>query len=148
MFKKLIMLASVFCVVILMVNIGWGMKVCLFPAVNGSVILNGTPVNGAVLKRSAKWTWGEETVEDSAITSADGKFQFSPIFKRMYLGAILPHEPNVELTLLIEHNGVTYKALLARKSDYDDPGIIEIVCELSNPIEHSSVGFGICRPIK
>ncbi|MCP5159238.1 MAG: hypothetical protein H6975_07415 [Gammaproteobacteria bacterium] len=125
-------------------------KFCLFSAVQGIVLSQDKPVTGAVVDRKFVWAWGKETGIDEAVTDTDGTFQLPAIFRSSLLGSILPHQPFIEQTLLIKHQGKEYKAWMFDKMDYEENGElkgkpISLVCHLENePSRHGEV-YGICE---
>lgn len=124
---------------------------CLFSAVKGVVLDNGTPVQGARIERSYKWMWKDQTGADGTVTDAAGAFSLPSIWGGSFFGSLLPHEPLVRQTILIKHAGKSYKAWMFNKGEYAENGElkgrpISLVCRLdAEPTHHGEV-FGICEP--
>ena len=138
-------------------------EVVIFSAVRGVVTLQGKPVAGATLERETRWTWGKETVNDVTTTAADGAFSFPAIKRKMLVGSLLPHEPNVFQKIVIQHGGKSYQAWSLNKRNYDDNGEllyfddnrgmvplrdiskpISLQCRLEAQEHRSGKVFGIC----
>ncbi|MEO7256101.1 MAG: DUF6795 domain-containing protein [Casimicrobium sp.] len=138
-------------------------EVVIFSAVRGVVTSQGKPVVGATLERETRWTWGKETVNDTATSGSDGAFNFPAIKRKMLAGALLPHEPNVFQKIVIQHGGKSYLAWSLNKRNYDDNGEllyfddnkgmvpyrdiakpISIQCRLESPEHRNGKVFGIC----
>lgn len=126
-------------------------KMCLFSAVKGVVLDHGAPVEGAVIERSYKWAWKDQSGSDSATTDMQGAFSLPAIWGRSLLGSILPHEPFVTQTILVKYKGKSYEAWLSDKRGYEendelDGRPISLMCRLeAEPARHGKV-FGICEP--
>ena len=147
-------------------------KVVLFSPVSGVVLSQGKPVAGAVLKRQAQWRWGNKTYDDTVTTDAQGRFSFAELNGTMLLGSVLPHEPYVEQSITIEHDGKSYIAWRTVKRGYsrndelsyldrtniDNPAggggmrtladpskPIVVTCSLEAPREKMGDISGICR---
>lgn len=126
-------------------------KMCLFSAVKGVVLDHGAPVEGAVIERSYKWAWKDQSGSDSSTTDVRGAFSLPAIWGRSLLGSILPHEPYVRQTVLIKYGGKSYEAWLFNKAGYEendelDGRPIALVCRLEvEPTRRGKV-FGICEP--
>lgn len=128
-------------------------KACLFSAVSGIVLERGQPVPGARIIRHYKWAWGNEKSTDATHTDARGMFTLPAVWRRMWLGSILPHEPVITQTILIEHAGKTYRAWLYTRGSYEDQaelkGPIHLICRLEAPEAHRGPAgqvYGMCEP--
>ena len=125
-------------------------KMCLFSAVRGVVLDHGKPVAGARIERSYKWRWKNQTGSDEVVTDAHGAFVLQAIWGSSLSGSLLPHEPFVEQTILIQYGGATYNAWMLDKRDYDENGELDgrpisLLCKLeAEPVRHGVV-FGICE---
>lgn len=126
-------------------------KMCLFSAVKGVVLFHGKPVQGAIIERSYKWAWKDQSGSDSATSDAQGAFFLPVIWGRSLLGSLLPHEPFVRQTILINYGGRSYEAWLSDKRGYEQNDELEgrpisLRCRLeAEPARHGKV-FGICEP--
>jgi hypothetical protein len=125
-------------------------KMVIFSAVQGKVLLNGNAVKGAEIVRRYKWTWKREEAEDRTLTDEAGKFSMPSIERSSLLGSLLPHEPVIEQTITIRHQGRDYNAWMLDKRDYDLNGELQgkpivMTCHLeAEPARHGKV-FGICE---
>lgn len=122
----------------------------LFSAVKGVVVKNGVAVKGALVEQEYRWAWKDEVGVASATTDAGGQFSFPAVVRRSLLGSFLPHEPWITQTILIKHEGVTYKAWMFDKGDYKDKGElqgkpIDLYCDLDAPLGHKGTVYGICQ---
>jgi len=122
----------------------------LFSAVDGVVTRQGKPLPGCRVERSFFWHWKDERGSESAVTDASGRFAFAEIVRSSLLGSLLPHEPMVEQTILIRHDGQTYKAWMFDKRNYDKNGelqgrSISLLCDLDAPLNHKGDVYGICE---
>jgi hypothetical protein len=125
-------------------------KMVIFSAVNGRVMQDGKPVVGAVIERKFKWGWKDETGTDRATTGAQGEFSLPAIERSSLLGSLLPHEVVIDQTMVIQHDGKTYKAWALFKRDYDNNGELDgrpirITCHLDKPPARRGNVFGICE---
>ncbi len=125
-------------------------KMVVFSEVQGKVLHNGKPVANAVLEREFRWTWKDEVGTDSTTSNAAGGFAFPRIERSSLFASVLPHEPNIEQTILIKVDGKTYKAWMFRKRDYKLNGELDgkpivITCHLEAEPSHHGKVFGICE---
>lgn len=137
------------------------MKINLFSDMQGIVTMNGDPVSGAVVKRSATPA-SNKKFTDSFVTKVDGRFQFDRMVTNSFL-KILPGDPSVYQKVTIEYNGRSYLAweILAAsdryKGELNDRDVIgtekqvdiNLLCELTakstqKEAAGSSVVSGIC----
>lgn len=126
-------------------------KMVIFSPINGKVLLNGSPVAGAMVEREWKWAWKDETGNDRATTAADGQFALPLVERGSLLGSFLPHTPSVRQTILIKHEGKTYKAWMFDKEDYKLNGELQgkpirVTCRLETQPARRGEIFGICEP--
>ncbi len=124
-------------------------KMCLFSEVEGTVLEQGMPVEGASIEREYRWSWKDETGKDSAVTDGSGTFRLPGVFRSSLLGSFLPHEPLIVQTILIRHAGKIYKAWLYDKRNYRENGEldgkrIKLNCHLEAPLKRSNNVYGIC----
>ena len=82
------------------------MKVNLFSAVKGVVTLNGKPVVGALIKRTAIPNSDKEYF-NSIKTDSEGRFSFPVMETHLWL-KLLPGQSTVFQKMLIEYNGEQY----------------------------------------
>ena len=129
-------------------------KVCLFSGVNGVVTLEGKPVAGAELVRTAQI--GETVHTDRTKTDDNGRFQFPAMYTHSVY-KIAPVEPFITQKIKILTGGHEYLAWSGNKRNYDLNGEIyqplEFNCEIANKDEVLELGksksisiyHGICR---
>jgi len=133
----------------------WGMsmfdafKVYLFSEVNGLVTLDGQPVEGADVIRSANYG---EIYSDRTTTDKDGKF-FLGEMTTSKLSALLPGQHVIDQSILIRNHDKEFKAWeLTRVGSGPNAELdikLNLHCELNN--EHIKQEFnykvfwGICR---
>jgi hypothetical protein len=125
-------------------------KLCIFSAVQGVVLNNGKPVSGATVERKFNWVWNKETGVDQAVTNAGGEFSLPAVFRQSFLGSLLPHQPFIEQTLLIKHDGREYKAWMFDKMDYEENSEsgakpMSVLCRLESEPSRKGGYFGICE---
>lgn len=128
-------------------------KMHLFSAVQGIVVQKGQPVKGAVVEREYFWHWKDTREKLQAETNANGEFHFADVTATSHLGRLLPHEPVVQQTIRITHQGQTYTAWAFDKADYDANSELEgkpisLICDLDQPPGHRGPRdrvYGICR---
>lgn len=115
----------------------------LFSAVDGVVTRRGKPLPGCRVERSFFWHWKDERGSESAVTDAGGRFAFAEIARTSLLGSLLPHEPMVEQTILIHHDGRSCRAWTFDKRNYDKNGelqgrSISLRCDLDAALARDS----------
>jgi len=130
-------------------------KVCLFSPVKGKVVLKGEPVAGAVIERSYDWAWKNKKGHDQTETDQNGEFSLPAIYGTMILGSVLPHEPVIEQTINIQHQGKTHEAWYFHKGEYSEHGelgggVLDLLCDLDHEPQKKNQGiykyFGISEP--
>lgn len=84
------------------------MNVNLFSEMKGIVTLEGKPVAGALITRTAIPNNGKEYT-DHTKTDDEGRFHFNKMETRMFL-KLLPSEPSVNQTVVIEYSDNSYIA--------------------------------------
>lgn len=129
-------------------------KLYLFSEVKGVVVHNGEPVAGAVVEQS--YRRDDEQGRAETKTDAQGQFRFAAVIKQSLLASIRPHQPLIHQSLLIKHEGTTYKAWLYDKLNYAENGELDgkpisLYCSLEAPLEHTEIRskvnavYGICE---
>lgn len=126
------------------------LQVCLFSEVNGVVTLEGKPVAGAELVRTA--ILNDKTYKDTATTDSEGRYHFDARFTRS-INSILPSEPFIYQKMIIHHQGKEIRAWEVDKRNYDIDGEIKrplnFTCELTDQDEKKWFGpravLGICK---
>jgi hypothetical protein len=129
------------------------LKVCLFSEVNGVVTLEGKPVAGAELVRTAMINDKEYT--DKTVTDEGGKFHFDAMYTHSINKIVFIIEPVIPQTMTIFHNDKEYLGWRTSKRDYhmnaelDGEREIDLKCELTNErsVKYQTLGSnisGIC----
>jgi len=94
------------------------MKVNLFSEMKGVVTLDGKPVSGALLKRTAIPN-NDKEYTDNTTTDENGRFHFNKMETKMF-SKFLPGESRVHQKVVIDYNGKQYIAWeTAAASDVD-----------------------------
>ena len=120
-------------------------------AFQGQVLLNQKPLQNVIVKRECKWTWSSETIKEQQLTDQNGHFKFNEVIRRSFLGNWLPHEPVLPVDIIIEHNGVIFKAFLADKrsykrySEFQDKRPKKLICDLGKKVESHENYYGLCE---
>ncbi|MBT1063889.1 hypothetical protein KJY73_09915 [Bowmanella sp. Y26] len=129
---------------------------CMFTEVEGVVLLNGEPVEGAEVISSYDWSNKDERKSKKLLTDSYGKFSFPEWSSKQFLSSILPMEPVIRQEIIIEYKGERYTAWAFNKHSYgrgDETGKspIKLVCDLAmefkrHPLEGvSDKYYGICK---
>ncbi len=137
------------------------MKVNLFSEMKGIVTLEGKPVSGASLTRTAIPS-NDKEYTDTAQTDRAGRFSFGPMETHMFL-KLLPSNSTIYQKMTIDYAGKQYLAwkILAASdrpngelNEHDVIGteqevLIDLVCELTAPETakagaYTSAVFGLC----
>ena len=127
------------------------LKVCLFSEVNGVVTLNGKPVVGAEVIRTAELN--DKAYSDTTTTDGQGRYHFDARFTKS-VNSILPVEPFIPQTLVIRANKQEFPGWKMNKRNYSVNGEIDqplnLTCELSDQpeLKEQRIGpnvFGLCK---
>ena len=119
------------------------LKIYLFSEVNGVVLLNGKPVQGAELIRTA--APGSKSYTDKAMTDAEGRFHFDAMVVHT-LRTLIPGEAVIRQTISIRFQGKDYLGWKSTKRDIANHGelnlldprkslpiqLFRVECELTN----------------
>lgn len=127
------------------------LNVCLFSEVNGAITLDGKPVAGAEVVRTA--ILNDKTYTDTVTTDAQGRYHFDARFTKS-MNSILPVEPFIPQLVTIRFNNQEYPGWKMNKRNYDVNGEIDqplnLSCELSEQpdVKEQKIGpnvFGLCK---
>lgn len=111
------------------------MKVYLFSAMKGVVTLEGKPIAGAEIVRTAQYN--DKTFADTTATDANGQFVIGPMQTSSINKIVMFAEAVIDQKILIHYQDRTYTAWRTVKRDYDkdtelgDGTSIELSCELT-----------------
>lgn len=136
-------------------------KMYIFSEVRGTVLLKGSPVQGAKVQREFHWTWSKEGGSDETVTDAKGEFSFPEIMRRSLSAMFILHQPVIQQHISITYGGKRYSAWEYTKMDYNRQSetlsmyakyspIITMTCQLDKEPERKALGpakdiFGICE---
>jgi len=148
--------ACVFCVFTFQTEVFamsfFGLKLCVFSAVEGKVLREGKPIPNALVKRT--YDWDGENITDEVTTDDDGNFSFNNQYQKS-LFAIFPHNPSVGQFIKIYIDDKEYQAWGFQKGNYDVNGELDgkpmkLLCDLDSPKQtHKASEFknyvGICE---
>jgi len=128
-------------------------KLYLFSEVRGVVMHNGKPIAGAAVAQS--YRRGDQNGRADTKTNERGEFHFPAVIRNSFWASILPHEPFIEQSILIQHDGLTYQAWTYDKRNYRQDGElgkpISLHCALESPPKRIEIlskvnsVFGICE---
>lgn len=111
-------------------------QICLFSEVNAMVTLNGKPVAGAEVVRTAN-ELDSKVYTEKAITDENGHFHFDALYV-FSLRKFIPTQPMVEQHMTISYLGKDYMGWQHTKNGYghnqeiDDDKPLNLKCELSD----------------
>lgn len=77
----------------------------MFTQVEGVVLLNGQPVQGAEVISSYDWSAKDEKKSNAVTTDKNGLFSFPEWTSQSFLSLVFPIEPVVDQTIIIQHKG-------------------------------------------
>ena len=110
------------------------MKICVFTDVDGVVMLEGKPVSGTKLVRTAKVVFNNDEFKDEAITDSEGRFHFDAIYSRS-MNAFLPSEKLVSQQITIHHNNKLFDAWRSVKHNYNYNGELNVFKDISGALD-------------
>ena len=112
------------------------MKVCLFSEVNGVVTLEGKPVKGAEISRTAEFN--DKFYTDKTVTNADGHFHIDAMTTHSINKTLAIVEAVISQELKITYEGKEYIGWRTVKRSYEqntelgDDKKIQLSCELTD----------------
>ncbi len=121
--------------------------------VTGVVLLNGQPVDGAVIQFHADSGWYGKWKARAVATDDHGRFTVPQWRNTRVL--VLVHQPVIHQQLIIEHAGQEYDGWRYTRMTYTDrsdrPTGIFLTCELTSEVSTHRLsdfraGSGICTP--
>ena len=132
-------------------------RIVLMSDVEGVVLKDGVPVEGAEVVQQISLDEPNDVPETIARTDAQGKFDFLRVTKGPGIRRLIPVEPSVLQRILIRYKGVEYEAWRHSKHSYEPDselneypvqgrkGPLKLVCELSNKPDFEGNHYGVCK---
>jgi hypothetical protein len=113
----------------------FGKKVCVFSAVEGTIVRNGELITNATIKRT--YTWDGQDITDEIKTDKNGFFSF-PAQHESSVWAFFPHNPSIIQFINISIEDKEYQAWGFQKGNYDINGELDgkpmnLFCDLDTP---------------
>lgn len=125
-------------------------KQCLFSSIKGVITLNGKPVVGAKLIRTADRA---KPRVDETKTNEKGYFEFPAVFERS-VTKYLPQEFVAKQRIVVQYEGQEveiWSAVKTRREENSESRgkALEVKCDLSNEWKMTMIGgdafFGLCE---
>ncbi|GGO66675.1 DUF6795 domain-containing protein [Bowmanella pacifica] len=124
----------------------------MFTEVEGVVLLNGEPVEGAEVISSYDWSAKDEKKSKTVTTDKNGRFFFEEWKSQSILSLVFPMQPVISQKIIIRFKGEEYTAWRNIKNTYgtgDEVGKapIRIECDLESEFKEQIEGgyYGICK---
>ncbi|WP_313345389.1 DUF6795 domain-containing protein [Stenotrophomonas sp.] len=124
----------------------------LFSEVQGTVLLNGQPVQGVEVEQDYHWRWGDLKRTHTVTTDAQGRFHFPEATGRSWTAGLIPHEPVIVQRITLRYQGKEHKGWFLAKHNYDRLGEVEgrplrFVCHLEREAgpHPETETFGSCE---
>ena len=123
----------------------------LFSEVVGTVVVNGEPIEGAVVKQNVS-RGHREAFTQTTETGPDGSFQFDEVSSSKKLLDFLPGEMVVQQEIEIIHDDQMFQGWIFTKRDgltgsESDGERFKLVCDIAREPDFDGKYFGICRLI-
>lgn len=128
-------------------------RLVLFSDVHGTVLNEGKPVVGAEIVQKVVWSDDEtKNRTQQTVTGKDGAFAFPTIESNAGLLRLIPAQPTIQQTIVIQYQGREFVAWLHGKSSYDantelDGRPLHLVCELTRQPDYEGKHYGICKVV-
>lgn len=118
---KLVTIACLFVAGIIIASCGEiGPMLVLVSQMEGTLVDKDLrPVSNVRVERSWEWGWNGKKGSDVSTTDAQGHFQFRKV-TGFSLTAILPHQPQIEISITAQGPSGPVALYERTKSDYDD----------------------------
>lgn len=107
-------------VLMLMIGCGDAKNRCLVSPLSGALVASGKPVDGAKVTRRYHSHWYNQQIEEVVRTDAKGYFVFPGAWKKAVIN--LPHQPVIQVTVVVEYHGTNRTVLDVGKMNYDALG--------------------------
>ncbi|MEE4378319.1 MAG: DUF6795 domain-containing protein [Candidatus Competibacteraceae bacterium] len=125
-------------------------ELVLFSDVEGVVLKDGVPVEGAEIVQEITYQEPGKIPSRTVKTTADGRFALARVTKGSGLSRVIPGQPSILQRLVIRHGGTEYEGWRHNKNSYElnselagQP--LRLVCELTNTPDFEGKHYGICR---
>jgi hypothetical protein len=132
---------------------GLSTRLVLFSEVHGTVLKDGVPVEGAVVRQEVVWSDNKDEISPREVASdRDGRFSFPVVVRSAGAIRIVPHQPVILQKLVIRQGGIEYEAWRHTKNSYEENSELSgrplnLVCELSREPDFEGTHYGICRAV-
>lgn len=123
---------------------------CVFSKVEGVVLEDGNPVQGAKVERYYKWGGGSNRpIRNMVKTDKQGKFNFPATYEYSIIASIFPIQPSINQKIIIQYQSKSYEAYLFWKNNYQENGELDgkplqLVCDLKNEASREGGFYGVC----
>lgn len=123
---------------------------CVFSKVEGVVLEDGNPVQGAEVERYYKWGGGSNRpIINRVKTDEQGIFNFPATYEHSIIASIFPIQPSINQKIIIQYQSKSYEAYLFWKSNYQENGELDgkplhLVCDLKNEPSRMGGFYGVC----
>ncbi|MDK9695583.1 MAG: hypothetical protein OEL76_04270 [Siculibacillus sp.] len=127
-----------------------GKKLVLFSEVTAVVVNGGRPVAGAEVVQTVSWSTKPPRTSPKVVSDAAGRVHLPAVVETSLLAGFLPHEPVIEQSLVIRHDGREFEGWALIKHDYLENGetggrALRLVCDLAAVPRYEGDWYGICR---
>lgn len=132
---------------------GLSSRLVLFSEVQGTVLKEGKPVQGARLTQEIVWSDNKNEVPPSSVSSgADGRFIFPAVERDAGMLRAVPHQPVILQKITISYDGMEYTAWRHTKNSYEtnsemDGRPLTLECELTRAADFEGTHYGICKAL-
>ena len=91
----------------------------IVPEVNGVLVDDDmNPVANTEIVRSWHWAWANQSGQDIVVTQDDGSFSMPAVYGKSVTAQVLPHEPNIRVSLAAKLEDETKEFFTMRKAEY------------------------------
>lgn len=151
MFKRLVLSTLIVSLTpIAGATMGMFSELVLFSEVEGVVLKDGVPVEGAEIVQEITYEEPGKIPAKTVQTGADGRFALARVTTGAGLSRVIPGQPSILQRLMIRHNGVEYEGWRHNKNSYELNSelagrSLRLICELANAPDFEGKHYGICR---
>ncbi|NJN48187.1 MAG: hypothetical protein HC808_18805 [Candidatus Competibacteraceae bacterium] len=125
-------------------------ELVLFSDVEGVVLKDGVPVEGAEIMQEITYQEPGKIPSKTVETTPNGRFTLARVTRGSGLSRIIPGQPSILQRLVIRYDGKEYEGWRHNKNSYElnselagQP--LRLICELANTPEFEGKHYGICR---